>query len=94
MQEVISPKTTENIEPVAVQKKLYKIIVLNDDVNTFDWVIESLVDILDHKVEQAEQCAYIIHYNGKCVVKSGELAKLKPLREGLTDRGIHAIIED
>jgi len=71
----------------------YQLIVHNDDVNTFEWVIESLIDICKHTEVQAEQCSLIIHYKGKASVKRGERNKLKPLRESLTDRGINATIE-
>jgi ATP-dependent Clp protease adaptor protein ClpS len=69
------------------------LIVFNDDVNTFDHVIESLVKVCKHEVEQAEQCTWIIHYNGKCQVKRGEYEKLEPLCVALLDRGISAEIQ-
>ena len=72
----------------------WKLIVWNDDVNTFEWVIKSLVEICDHNFDQAEQCAWIIHYKGKYAVKEGALKKLKPMREALTDRGIGATLEE
>lgn len=71
----------------------YKLIVWNDNVNTFDWVIESLMDVCGHTMAQAEQCAWIIHYKGKYVVKKGAEKKLKPMREALVDRGIGATLE-
>ncbi len=70
-----------------------RLVVHNDDVNTFDWVIKSLVEICKHTLEQAEQCAYIIHYKGKYAVKEGEKQMLKPMREALIDRGINATLE-
>lgn len=70
-----------------------RLILWNDDVNTFDWVIESLIKVCDHQHEQAEQCAYIVHYNGKCDVKKGNFEKLRPMCEALIDRGINATIE-
>lgn len=70
------------------------LIVHNDDVNTFDWVIESLMDICNHSREQAEQCAMIIHFKGRYCVKSGSRQKLKPMREALVDRGINATLEE
>ncbi len=69
------------------------LVVHNDDVNTFEWVIISLMDICEHTLEQAEQCAYIIHYSGKYAVKQGMLNDLKPMKNALTDRGINATIE-
>lgn len=70
-----------------------RLIVHNDDVNTFDWVIQSLVEICRHTHEQAEQCAYIIHFKGKYAVQEGKRAHLSPMREQLVDRGINATIE-
>ena len=58
--------------------KQNEIILFNDDVNTFDYVIETLVQVCDHTSEQAEQCSLIVHYNGKCTVKTGEYGDLKP----------------
>ena len=72
----------------------YNLIVWNDEVNTFDWVIETLVKICGHTEEQAEQCAYIIHFNGKYAVKQGDYATLNPMREAIVDRGINATIEE
>lgn len=69
------------------------LIVWNDEVNTFEWVIETLVDICGHSAEQAEQCAYIIHYQGKYAVKNGSYDDLKPQCDAITDRGIGATIE-
>ena len=68
------------------------LVLFNDDVNTFEHVIESLVEICNHDLLQAEQCTYIVHYNGKCVVKSDTYLKLKPMKEGLCDRGLSAVI--
>ena len=76
-----------------ISEELHNLIVWNDDVNTFDWVITSLVDICEHDEVQAEQCALIIHYNGKCGVKKGTYEVLKRQAEGLLDRGIQATID-
>ena len=57
----------------------HEIILFNDDVNTFDHVIKTLVTVCDHTYEQAEQCAYIVHYSGKCVVKTGSYEELEPI---------------
>jgi ATP-dependent Clp protease adaptor protein ClpS len=70
-----------------------EIILHNDDVNTFDHVIESLVDICDHDPIQAEQCAWIVHYNGKCSVKRGTFDQLEPRCTALQDRGLSADIQ-
>lgn len=70
-----------------------QIVVLNDDYNTFEWVIECFVDLLQHSNEQAEQLALIIHTKGRASVKVGPLEELKPLKDALVDRGLNAIIE-
>lgn len=72
----------------------FSLIVWNDEVNTFEWVISSLIEVCGHSNEQAEQCAMIIHYNGKYAVKQGELIKLRPLCDALLDRGLSATIEE
>jgi ATP-dependent Clp protease adaptor protein ClpS len=72
----------------------FSLIVWNDDVNTFDWVIQSLMEVIGHTQEQAEQCALIIHHNGKYAVKQGEFTKLRPLCDALLDRGISATLEE
>jgi ATP-dependent Clp protease adaptor protein ClpS len=69
-----------------------EIIVYNDDVNTFDHVIDTLVRVCDHTPEQAEQCSLIVHYNGKCTVKTGEYDKLKIQCTGLLEAGLSAEI--
>ena len=65
-----------------------QIILHNDDVNTFDHVIESLKKYCDHTTIQAEQCAYIVHYNGKCNVKNGNIYKLIPIYSALLEKGL------
>lgn len=69
-----------------------EIIVYNDDVNTFDHVIETLIRVCDHTPEQAEQCSLIIHYNGKCTVKTGPYDKLKSQCTKLLAAGLNAEI--
>ena len=70
-----------------------ELVVLNDDYNTFEWVIECFIDILDHTSEQAEQSAWIIHTKGRASVKLGVFEILKPFKDALIDRGLNAIIE-
>ena len=72
----IKPKEIEDIS--ILESREHEIILYNDDVNTFDHVIECLVKICEHTYIQAEQCAYIVHYSGKCVVKTGLLEELVP----------------
>ncbi|HMK18882.1 MAG TPA: ATP-dependent Clp protease adaptor ClpS [Chitinophagaceae bacterium] len=69
------------------------LIVWNDEVNTFEWVIDTLMEICGHSHEQAEQCAYIIHFQGKYAVKNGSYDELKPKCDAITDRGIGATVE-
>ncbi|MEO6684151.1 MAG: ATP-dependent Clp protease adaptor ClpS [Ginsengibacter sp.] len=71
----------------------FQLIVWNDEVNTFDWVIETLIDVCGHTPEQAEQCALFIHTKGKYAVKNGEYDTLKPMCNTITDRGINATVE-
>ncbi|TAH03725.1 MAG: ATP-dependent Clp protease adaptor ClpS [Sphingobacteriales bacterium] len=70
-----------------------QLIVWNDEVNTFEWVIDTLVDICKHSTEQAEQCALIIHTQGKYAVKYGAYDTLKVMCDAITERGISATIE-
>ena len=72
--------------------KSYEIILFNDDVNTFDYVINKLVTICGQTLEQAEQCTYIVHYSGKCSVKTGSFEELKPMCLKLLDSGLTAEI--
>jgi ATP-dependent Clp protease adaptor protein ClpS len=70
-----------------------QLIVWNDEVNTFDWVIDTLIEVCHHQQEQAEQCAMIIHTKGKYAVKEGSYELLKPMCDAITERGIGATIE-
>ncbi len=86
----------ETLEEVKLKEKVLDskdLIIYNDDVNTFEYVIESLIEICNHSSIQAEQCTWIIHHNGKCGVKRGELKKLKPMAEAFLERGVSAKIE-
>ena len=69
------------------------LIVWNDEVNTFQWVIDTLMEICGHSYEQAEQCSYIIHFQGKYAVKKGGYDELKSMCDAITDRGIGATVE-
>lgn len=72
----------------------HQLIVWNDEVNTFEWVIDTLMEICGHSQPQAEQCAIIIDSKGKYAVKNGEYETLKPMRDNINDRGINATIEE
>ena len=73
-------------------KELNDLVVYNDDVNTFEHVINTLIKVCGHTSEQAEQCTYIIHYKGKCTVKIGNIEELTPMRQSICDKGISAEI--
>ncbi len=68
----------------------HEIILYNDDVNTFDFVIDSLINVCQHTTEQAEQCTWLVHFKGKCTVKTGELKDLKPRCSKLLNLGLSA----
>ncbi|MFU8844288.1 MAG: ATP-dependent Clp protease adaptor ClpS [Bacteroidales bacterium] len=76
-----------------MEDTLKELILFNDDHNTFDYVVESLVEVCGHDFYQAEQCATIAHHNGKCGVKSGSFYELKPIYEELTNRKLTVSID-
>jgi ATP-dependent Clp protease adaptor protein ClpS len=82
----------EETEVLVKEDRENEIVLFNDDVNTFDWVIQSLIEICEHDLIQAEQCALIVHTKGKCGVKNGSFDDLKPLCSALLDRGLSAEI--
>lgn len=86
----------EEVDVLVAEDEQYpfSLVVWNDEVNTFDWVISSLMEVCGHTHEQAEQCALIIHFNGKYAVKQGEYIKLRPLCEALQERGLSVTIEE
>lgn len=86
-------ETSEEINLQEVLQDQFDLIIYNDDVNTFEHVIESLVEICDHNAIQAEQCAWIIHHTGKCSVKRGSFDRLEPMCVALLDRQLSAKIE-
>ena len=86
-------KELEVVETDIDEQLPSKLIVWNDDINSFDWVIESLMKVCEHTSEQAAQCAWIIHTKGKYAVKTGALSELRPMREALVERQIGATIE-
>lgn len=89
----VKPHYEEDTDVLTTLDEPYSLIVWNDEVNTFEWVIETLVEVCGHTAEQAEQCAYIIHFQGKYAVKQGSYDDLKPLCDAITDRGIGATLE-
>ena len=86
-------KYQEDTDVLTEVDEYCSLIVWNDEINTFEWVIETLIDVCGHTPEQAEQCAIIIDSKGKYAVKKGSYEQLKPMCDAITDRGIGATIE-
>lgn len=85
----------KELEDVLLEEEITnenEIVLFNDDVNTFDHVIETLIKVCEHTPEQAEQCSLIVHYKGKCTVKTGEYSFLKPKCSKLLQAGLSAEI--
>ena len=91
-----SPEHHESVMTLEATGKenLSHLVVYNDDYNTFDWVIECFVEILNHTYEQSEELAMIIHFKGKAIVKTDVFNELKPKKDALIDRGLSAVIEE
>lgn len=83
-------KIQEEIEVLELRANEHQIVLFNDDIHSFDYVIDSLVDVCEHTLEQAEQCTYLVHFKGKCTVKTGELKELKPRCSKLLELGLSA----
>ena len=86
----IKEKKLEEVDLLEKQVHQHEIVLHNDDVNTFDFVIDSLIDVCDHTLEQAEQCTILVHYKGKCTVKSGAYKDLEPRCSKLLQLGLSA----
>lgn len=88
--------TREKVEELVLTDtetpEAHHLVLYNDDFNTFDHVIYTLIKVCEHSAEQAEQCSLIVHYKGKCTVKSGEIEDLKPRCQALLDAGLSAKI--
>jgi ATP-dependent Clp protease adaptor protein ClpS len=90
----VAPKEQELVDILEAIEitELKDLVVFNDDFNTFEHVIGTLIKVCKHSPEQAEQCTLLIHYKGKCAVKKGSYEELKPMREAITEVGIDAKI--
>jgi len=86
----VKEKVQEDVDVLEMLTPKHEIILHNDDVNTFDFVIESLISVCEHTLEQAEQCTVLVHYKGKCAVKTGEYDELKPKCSKLQELGLSA----
>ncbi len=82
----------EEVDVLEQETRKYEIVLHNDDVNTFDFVIDALIAVCEHTAEQAEQCTILVHYKGKCAVKTGEYKDLKPRCSKLLELGLSAEI--
>lgn len=78
----------EDVDVLEDVNDVYKIVLYNDDINTFDFVIDCLIEICKHTLEQAEQCTFLVHFKGKCNVKTGSLEVLKPMHQQLLEKGL------
>jgi ATP-dependent Clp protease adaptor protein ClpS len=83
----------EEVEVVEKKSDVKHVVLHNDDHNSFDHVINSLIEVCDHDMVQAEQCTFIVHFKGKCEVKRGAFSELRPIRNELNNRGLTATIE-
>ena len=82
----------KDVQTIEDQAPINEIVLFNDDVNTFDHVIETLVDVCNHTFEQAEQCSILVHYKGKCTVRTGAYNDLEPRCSKLLQAGLSAEI--
>ncbi len=92
MQNNTRPQEVELEDAKTKSPEVNHLVLYNDDVNTFEFVIESLIKVCGHDALQAEQCTFLVHYAGKCSVKTGSRKKLIPYATALLDRGLSAEI--
>lgn len=83
-------KIQEEVDVLEKEVNQHEIVLHNDEVNTFDFVIDSLINVCEHTTEQAEQCTWLVHFKGKCTVKTGEYKDLKPRCSKLQSLGLSA----
>lgn len=86
------PLETAEVLELEETTEVYDLVIFNDDVNTFEHVIQTLIKVCHHTPEQAEQCTIIIHYRGKCAVRTGTFTELRPMCEAICEVGIDARI--
>jgi ATP-dependent Clp protease adaptor protein ClpS len=79
-------KYEEDVLVLEETDDVYKLVLHNDDIHTFDYVIDSLIEVCGHTAEQAEQCTILVHFKGKCTVKTGSMDVLKPMHDKLISR--------
>ena len=88
----VSPEVSEEAD--VLEDSGCTLVLWNDDVHTFDYVIKALVDICRHTEEQAEQCAILVHCHGKCAVKHGSYTELLPMHQALLDKQLTSEIQE
>jgi len=93
--DILNTNTQELEDTMLLEEtsQLAELVVFNDDFNTFDWVIQSFMEVCSHTFEQSEQLSLLVHYKGKATVKTGPIDELRPLKEALVDRGLSAVID-
>jgi ATP-dependent Clp protease adaptor protein ClpS len=92
MKTLSKPLETTEVLELEETVDVNDLVVFNDDVNTFEHVIKTLIKVCKHTPEQAEQCTFLIHYKGKCAVRTGSFSELKPMCEAICEVGIDARI--
>ncbi|MDY3316347.1 ATP-dependent Clp protease adaptor ClpS [Riemerella anatipestifer] len=85
-------ESEEEVSVLSSVEAKHRLVLHNDDFNTFDFVIESLIEVCAHTLEQAEQCTFLVHYKGKCTVKTGDLELIQPMHKKLILRGLSSEI--
>jgi ATP-dependent Clp protease adaptor protein ClpS len=91
MATITKKKTQSKVEEIL--SKPYRLILHNDDFSTFDWVITCLIKVCKHDNEQASQCAHIVHFNGKCDVKYGDIETISEMKNKLQNAGLSVTME-
>ena len=89
---MVKEKSKSCSQSLKIEQKSHELVLHNDEVNTFDFVIETLIEVCGHEPMQAEQCTLIVHHKGKCAVKKGAFEALKPLQQEIINRGLNATI--
>lgn len=92
-QEILDPIQKDDSAQSILRGNNRHLVLYNDDVNSFDYVISCLVEVCEHDFIQAEQCAFITHFKGKCDIKKGDYKSLKPIKQNLVDKGLRVTID-
>jgi ATP-dependent Clp protease adaptor protein ClpS len=92
-QEILNPIQKDETAQNILRSSNRHLVLYNDDVNSFDYVISCLVEVCEHDFIQAEQCAFITHFKGKCDIKKGDYKSLKPMKQNLVDKGLRVTID-